>query len=312
MSGSSANRVDRPVLIVVVGPTGVGKTATAIEIARAFGTVVVSADSRQFYRELSIGTAKPTLHEQAGIPHYFIDSHTVTANLSAGDFEREALPVLSDLFQRFPVVVLAGGSGLFVDAVCRGLDDLPRPEPGIREKWNRFYSEFGIDALAEALKQVDPAYYATVDLQNPQRLVRALEVYDSTGRPFSEYRQGKSSQRPFRTIWIGLERPRDLLYQRINERVDQMMEAGLLDEVRSLSTFRQVPALKTVGYAELFQYLDGDLSLDDAIAKIKQNTRRYAKRQLTWFKKNAETIWFQPDELHQMIDFLQQRIRELH
>lgn len=297
-----------PVLLALVGPTAVGKTAVAVEIARFLDTVVISADSRQFYQEMSIGTAKPTLKEQNGVTHYFVDSHSVEDNLSAGDFERQGLALLKDLFAAYPVVVLTGGSGLFVDALCRGLDDLPSPLPGVREKWNRFYADHGITALGAELHKVDPVYHATVDLHNSQRLIRALEVFESTGKPFSFFRQGKLTDRPFTTVSIGLELPREILYERINQRVDAMMKAGLLNEVRALSKFRRLPALKTVGYAELFQYLDGQLTLEAAVDKIKQNTRRYAKRQLTWFKRNPETAWFRPNDLPGILDYFRRKI----
>ncbi len=307
---------NRPVLITVVGPTAVGKTAVAIRIARALQTVVISADSRQFYREMSIGTAKPTAAELAAVPHYFIDSHGITANLSAGDFEREALELLGGLFEQYRQVVVVGGSGLFVDALRHGLDDLPRPLAGVREKWNRIFAEQGIEPLQQALAAADPVYFEEVDRQNPQRLIRALEVWESTGNPFSSFRKrdaskegevnesAESNLRPFDTLMIGLDMDRERLYERINERVDLMMQSGLLDEVRSLYHHRHLPALKTVGYAELFDYLDGKMSLEAAIEKIKQNTRRYAKRQLTWFKKDPDTVWFDPSEpekIHQYI-----------
>lgn len=296
-------------LITVVGPTAVGKTRVAIEIAKILQTVVVSADSRQFYKEMSIGTAKPSSEELASVPHYFIDSHQIKDNLSAGDFEREALALLGELFVRYSQVVLVGGSGLFVNALRQGLDDLPGPKPGVREKWNQIFAEQGIEALQQALAVADPVYYEEVDLQNPQRLIRALEVWESTGKPFSSFRKRNASEgsetanehsetnrRPFDTLMIGLDMDREQLYERINERVDLMMQSGLLDEVRSLYPHRHLPALKTVGYAELFDYLDGHVSLEEAVEKIKQNTRRYAKRQLTWFRKDADTAWFDPSE----------------
>lgn len=298
---------NQPIVIAIVGPTAVGKTALAIQLAKSLGTVVVSADSRQCYREMSIGTAKPSVEEQDGVPHYFIHSHSVEDNISAGDFEREALSLLEELFKKHSVIVLVGGSGLFVNALCIGLDELPTPAPGIREKWNQFFVDQGVNALAEKLAEVDPVYYQEVDKSNPQRLIRALEVWESTGQPFSSFRQGNREPRPFNTHYIGLDLPRQELYDRINYRVDRMMEMGLLDEVKALEAFRHLPALKTVGYAELFRHFDGEFDLATAVEKIKQHSRQYAKRQLTWFKKNQETTWFQPQ------DFLriQQHVKDI-
>lgn len=298
----------RPILISVVGPTAVGKTEVAIQLAQAFHTVVVSADSRQFYQEMTIGTAKPTTEELSTVPHYFINSHHVKDNLSAGDYEREALDLLKTLFEQYPFVILAGGSGLFVDALIKGLDDLPSPLPGIREKWNQIYAEKGLVHIQHVLQQVDPEYFAEVDINNPQRIIRAIEVFESTGTPFSFFRKNQRNTRFFDVITIGLNRDRAELYERINRRVDNMMENGLLDEVKSLIEHKHLPALKTVGYAELFEYLDGKMDLATAIDKIKQNSRRYAKRQLTWFRKNEETAWFAPDEVREIITFLRKKI----
>jgi tRNA dimethylallyltransferase len=289
------------ILIAIVGPTAVGKTALAVKLAKSLGTVVISADSRQCYREMSIGTAKPSVEEQDGVPHYYIHSHSVVNNISAGDFERGALSLLERLFKQHSVVVLVGGSGLFVNAICIGLDELPTPAPGIREKWNQFYLDQGANALAEKLAEVDPAYYQEVDKSNPQRLIRALEVWESTGQPFSSFRQGNREPRPFDTHYIGLDLPRAELYERINLRVDRMMEAGLLSEVKALEDFRHLPALKTVGYAELFRHFDGEFDLATAVEKIKQHSRQYAKRQLTWFKKNQDTTWFHPQDFSRIL-----------
>lgn len=296
-------------LICVVGPTAVGKTTTAIEIAAVLQTVIVSADSRQFYKELNIGTAKPNKEELATVPHHFIDSHSIEQVFSAGDYEREALDLLDNLFKKLPVIILVGGSGLFVDALCKGLDDLPTPLPGIREKWNSFYAEHGISGLQQALSTADPEYFAVVDRQNPQRMIRALEVCDTTGQPFSTFRKNQSSKRDFDIMTFGLDMDRAKLYDRINNRVDQMMETGLLDEVRSLVQHKDKPALRTVGYTELFDYLDGLLTLNEAVDKIKQNTRHYAKRQLTWFRKNTDTYWFEPSAIKEMIALAQEKTK---
>ena len=291
-------------LVSVVGPTAVGKTAVAIQLARYFNTEIVSADSRQFYREMSIGTAKPDPQELAAVRHHFINSHAVDGVYSAGDFERDALSVLDILFQTHDVVVLVGGSGLFVRALTEGLDDLPQAPDHIRQQLNTALAEEGLPALQNRLKAIDPVHYAQMDFQNPQRVVRALEVYETTGRSISEFQQQKQAARPFDVITIGLNSEREVLYNRINQRVDTMMEQGLLAEVQSLAAYRHHPALRTVGYAEIFDFLDEQYPLEEAVEKIKQNSRRYAKRQITWFKKYGNTHWFAPNELDKIIHFL--------
>ena len=278
-------------LIVIAGPTASGKTAAAIHLAQHYQTAVVSADSRQFYREMSIGTAKPTDAELAAAPHYFINSHTITEPFSVGDFERQCLQLLDELFQKNDVVILAGGSGLYIRAICEGFDELPTADIAIREQLNTELSQNGITALQERLKVIDPMYYGEVDLNNPQRVIRAIEVYESTGKPFSSYRTATHNKRPFKIVKLGLDMPRDILYSRINDRVDVMVQQGLVEEARSLINYRQYNALNTVGYSELFDYFDGKTDLAAAIAMIKQNTRRFAKRQLTWFRKDKEMIW---------------------
>jgi tRNA dimethylallyltransferase len=284
-------------LLVITGPTAAGKTAAAIEIAQRLKTEIVSADSRQFYREMSIGTAKPSAEELAAVKHHFIDSHSIHDNFTVGDFEKKGLAVIESLFQQHDVVLLVGGSGLFIKAICEGLDELPQAAPGVREALNETFSEQGIGFLQEKLKAVDPAYYRQVDLNNPQRLIRALEVYESTGKPFSSYRTAPVNARPFNIVKIGLTLPREQLYDRINKRVDQMVAQGLVEEVRSLLPYRHLNALNTVGYSELFDYFDGKIGLDTAIDLIKQNTRRFAKRQLTWFRKDTSIQWYNPMEL---------------
>ncbi|MDB5129243.1 tRNA (adenosine(37)-N6)-dimethylallyltransferase MiaA [Mucilaginibacter sp.] len=279
-------------LIVIAGPTASGKTAAAISLAQHYNTVVVSADSRQFFREISIGTAKPTGAELAAAPHYFINSHSITEPFSVGDFERQCLQLLDELFQKHDVVILAGGSGLYIRAITEGFDDLPTADPDIRDRLNTELAANGIAALQERLKEIDPAFYSEVDISNPQRVIRALEVYESTGKTFSSYRTSKINKRPFNIIKLGLDMPREKLYNRINQRVDIMVKDGLLEEVAGLTSYRQYNALNTVGYTELFDYLDGKTDVDTAIAQIKQNTRRFAKRQLTWFRKDKDIIWF--------------------
>lgn len=283
-------------LVVVVGPTAVGKTAMAIRLAQHFDTEILSADSRQFYREMNIGTAKPDAEELASAPHHFINSHSIAEEYSAGDFERDALMLLDKLFQQHSVVIMVGGSGLFVRAVCEGLDNLPKAPAELREKWNTVFATEGLAPLQERLKQIDPEYYASADIDNPQRVIRALEVFDATGQPISAYQKKNTIARAFNIVTVGLNMEREKLYERINLRVDKMMEAGLLDEVKSLAPYRNQPALLTVGYAELYRYLDGDISIEQAVDSIKQNSRRYAKRQITWFKKYGETTWFEAED----------------
>lgn len=295
-------------LVVVVGPTAVGKTATAILLAKHFNTEIISADSRQFYREMSIGTAKPDSEELAAAPHHFINSHTIATDYSAGDFERDALKLLDQLFLTKDIVIMVGGSGLFVRAVCEGLDDLPKAPDGVREALNKSYAENGLEPLKTRLKNIDPEYYAIADIDNPQRVIRALEVYEATGNPISFYQKKDLSKRPFDIITIGLNMARETLYDRINLRVDKMMEAGLLDEVKSLAAYRHKPAMLTVGYSEIFDYFDGKLTFEEAIDKIKQNSRRYAKRQITWFKKYGNTTWFEPNQIDEILQFVKNKI----
>ncbi|RVT99872.1 tRNA (adenosine(37)-N6)-dimethylallyltransferase MiaA [Mucilaginibacter limnophilus] len=302
-------------LIVVTGPTAVGKTAAAIRVAQHYDTAIISADSRQFFKEMSIGTAKPDADELAAAKHYFIDSHSVTEDFSVGDFERKALQLLDELFKTHDVVILAGGSGLYINAVCEGFDDLPKPAEGVRERLNEELENNGIEYLQEKLKAADPDYYTQVDLNNPRRLVRALEVFETTGKPFSSYRVSAQNKRPFNIINIALNMPREQLYERINRRVDIMIEQGLVEEVRSLLPYRRLNALNTVGYSEIFDYFDGKTDLDTAISLIKQNTRRFAKRQLTWFGRDKEINWVDaasPSLLQDVLDIIEKRIQLNH
>lgn len=284
-------------LIVIAGPTASGKTAAAIRLAQHHKTVILSADSRQFYQEMAIGTAKPSADELAAAKHYFIDSHTVTEPFSVGDFEKQGLALLTEMFKTHDKVILVGGSGLYIKALCEGFDDIPQADPAIREQLNIQFAENGIAPLQDELKQADPVYYAEADINNPQRIIRALEVYRHTGVPFSSYRKATVNTRPFNILKIALDLPREVLYDRINQRVDTMVKDGLVDEVKSLIPYRDVNALNTVGYSEIFDYLDGRLTLDKAIELIKQNTRRFAKRQLTWFRKDKDIHWLAPDEV---------------
>ncbi|MFC6102622.1 tRNA (adenosine(37)-N6)-dimethylallyltransferase MiaA [Olivibacter domesticus] len=295
-------------LITIVGPTAIGKTALAISVAQELKTSIISADSRQFYREMNIGTAKPSQDELAAAPHFFVNNLSIQENFSAGDFEKQALDQINALFNEHDVVVMVGGSGLFINAVCQGLDDLPKPLPGIRDQLNNLHQEKGLLYLQNELKIKDPDYYAEVDINNPQRVIRALEVYESTGKPFSYFRKDKPSNRPFHMLKIGLNTDREHLYNRINQRVDKMMEAGLLKEVQSLLPYRHYAPLLTVGYVELFDYLDGKVSFEEAIEKIKQHTRQFAKRQITWFRKDLNTVWFEPTQHADIIQFIKEKI----
>ena len=281
-------------LIVIAGPTAIGKTALAIELARHLSTEIISADSRQFFREISIGTAKPSPEELAAAKHHFIDSHSITTFFSTGDFEKQALEVLAGIFAKNNTAIMVGGSGLYLDAVTKGLDELPDTDMQIREELNALFRIEGLEPIKERLAAADPEYYAKVDQFNPQRMIRGLEFFLSTGKKVSAFLTNSKKERPFNIIKIGLNLDRDLLYQRINHRVDLMLAEGLLDEVKGVTQYRDYNALKTVGYAELFDYLDGTLTYEAAVDKIKQNTRRFAKRQLTWFRRDKDIQWFEP------------------
>lgn len=294
-------------LIVVVGPTAVGKTALAIKLAQFFNTEILSADSRQFFREMSIGTAKPSPDELAQAKHHFINSHSVAQLFSTGDFEAEALALMDKLFATHQQLIMVGGSGLYINAVCNGLDDMPEIDLSIREKLNAQFNLEGIDPIKQQLAKLDPEYFERVDQANPQRMIRGLEVVLSTGQKLSSFLTNNKKKRPFNIITVGLNTERSLLYQQINQRVDQMLANGLVSEVKSLLPYRDYNALKTVGYTEIFDYLDGKSDLPTAVEKIKQNTRRFAKRQITWFKRNEETVWFEPHQATEVIQYLQSR-----
>jgi len=295
-------------LISIVGPTAIGKTALAIQIARHFGTEIISADSRQFFKEMAIGTAKPDAEELAAAKHHFIDSHSASQLFSTGDFEIEGLKALDEIFQKHDVAIMVGGSGLYVNALLNGLDEMPDIDLSIREKLNKQFEEEGLAIIQNQLAKSDPEYFAKVDQQNPQRMIRGLEVFLSTGQKLSSMLSATKKERPFNIIKIGLNTDRAILYNRINQRVDQMIANGLLEEVKSLTPFKQYNALNTVGYSEIFDYFDGKLSLEEAIAAIKQNTRRFAKRQLTWFRRDEEINWFEPDESKQVINYISANI----
>ncbi len=284
--------VPKPLLLCVVGPTAIGKTALAIKIAEAFNTEIISADSRQFFKEMNIGTAVPSSEELQKIPHHFIRHKSIFESYSVGDFEREAIELLSSLFKKKHVVVMVGGSGLYVDAVVNGLDVFPEVDSKYRKQLTCELEKNGIEKLQNELKENDPEYFKTLDKNNPHRLIRALEICRASGKPYSSFLKKNSVIRDFDVFYIGLNAERKLVYDRINERVENLMAEGLLEEARQLYPNKDLNALKTVGYRELFEYFDGQLSLDEAKEEIKKNTRRFAKRQNTWFKKNTKINWF--------------------
>lgn len=296
-------------LIVIAGPTAIGKTALAITLAQHFTTEIISADSRQFFKEMSIGTAKPHPDELAAAKHHFIDSHSINTFFSTGDFEKQALGLLDEIFTRHDLAIMVGGSGLYLDAVTKGLDELPDTDMEIRAQLNQLFETEGLEPIKAQLEAADPEYYAKVDQANTQRLIRGLEFFLSTGKKVSSFLTNSRKERPFNIIKIGLNMERPLLYERINHRVDVMLEEGLLEEVKSLIGFRELNALKTVGYAELFDYLDGTITYDTAVDKIKQNTRRFAKRQLTWFRRDTQIHWFSPDQSAEVINFVKESIK---
>lgn len=288
-------------LIVIAGPTAAGKTALAIQVALHFRTEIISADSRQFYKEMNIGTAKPSAQELDLVKHHFINSHSIHDLFNVGDFEKEVIILLNELFKLHDQVILVGGSGLYIDAICHGFDDLPKGSKEIRERLNLVLEKKGITELQEQLKRVDPIYFNEVDIHNPQRLIRALEVFEETGKPFSTYRSKVKKKRDFNLIKLAINPSRAKLYEQINLRVDHMIELGLIEEVKTLHKYKGLNTLNTVGYSELFNYLDGHISKGDVIEKIKQNTRRFAKRQITWFKKSPDMKWYDPSELDTII-----------
>ena len=281
-------------VIIIAGPTAAGKTALAIRIAQMFNTAVISADSRQCYREISIGTAKPSPEELAAVPHYFINSHSIKEEVNAGIYEKLALQYAADIFQKNDVAVMCGGTGLYIRAFCEGIDDMPAIPPGIRDTLNAQYAENGLAWLQEQLQLRDPQFYATAETQNPQRLIRALEILEATGKSITSFRTAARAERNFRIIKIGVTLPKELLHHNIHYRVDLMMDAGLVEEVKAVLPYRQHNALRTVGYQEIFDHLDGKLSLAQAVEDIKTHTRQYAKRQLTWFRKDPAWQWFDP------------------
>lgn len=300
--------LDRPITIIICGPTAVGKTSIALELAQILKTEIISADSRQCYKELNVGVAKPTEVELKMVPHYFINSHSIYEEVNAGIFETYALQALETIFQKHPVAVMVGGTGLYIKAFCEGLDQIPVVDHAIRYQIVEAFKQNGLAYLQEQVAAKDPAFWMVAERDNPQRLMRALEVVLSSGKSITTFRNGKKQGRLFDVIKIGIELPRPKLYEQINNRVDIMIEQGLVEEARALLPHQHQNALQTVGYRELFEYFDGRASLEKAIADIKQNTRHYAKRQMTWFKKDQEISWFNPFH-EQIIQFVLEKIK---
>jgi len=290
-------------LIVITGPTAVGKTALTIELAQHYGVPILNADSRQIYRELPIGTAAPTQEEQRLVKHYFVSTKSIKDYYNASLFEQEVLEHLKE--SASDINILSGGSMMYIDAVCNGIDDIPTIRDDIREEMKRRYREEGLESLCEDLKRLDPEHYEVVDRQNYRRVIHALEICYQTGKTYTSFRKQEKKPRPFRIVKIGLNRNRQELYDRINRRVDKMMDDGLLEEAKGLYDFRATNALNTVGYKELFDYIDGRWPLDEAVERIKGNTRRYARKQLTWFKRDPDMRWFHPDQKQEILNYIQ-------
>ena len=299
----------RPLLVVITGPTAVGKSSVSVQLAKHFACPVISADSRQVYKEMQIGTAVPSKKELSQVPHYFIQSHSIHSAFNAGKYEEECISLLDKLFNDHPCIILTGGSGLYIDAVLFGNDEFPDADKALRADLNKLFKENGIELLQEKLKDLDPVYFKEVDKKNPQRLIRAIEVCTQTGMPYSSLRKSKSKTRNFDYLIIGLEENRQDLYNRINKRVDSMMNEGLLEEVKTLYAHKNLNAVQTVGYSELFDFLDEKLTLEQAIEKIKQHSRNYAKRQYTWLKKYENLIRINRNEANKIIQLVDEHLR---
>jgi len=297
---------EQKLLVIILGPTASGKTDVAIHLAKYFNTEIISADSRQFYREIPIGTAAPTVRQLTMLPHHFVGNLSLKDDYNVSQFEQDVLALLKEKFRKQNLMVMTGGSGLYIDAVCKGIDYLPDPDPALRKTLQEIWQQQGIGVLQQQLQQLDPVYYEQVDRQNHKRLMRAIEVCLQTGQKYSELRLNKPQKRDFRILKIGLNLPRDQLFARINRRTEIMLSNGWLEEARNVLPFRDMNALNTVGYKELFTYLDGKLTLEEAIEKIKTSTRRYAKRQLTWFRKDKEIHWFSPEEVEVILQFVKE------
>lgn len=298
----------KPTLVVLAGPTAVGKTACGIELARHFGTEIISADSRQIYRETSIGTAVPSPEELALVKHHFIQSISVVEPYNASIYENQVLKKLEELFKIHDLVLMVGGSGLYIDAVCEGIDDLPGVDPALRAELQERLRNEGLEALCQLLLRLDPVSHEKVDLKNHMRVLKALEISIQTGKPYSSFLSDTKKERPFQILRIALDLDREILYSRINARVEQMMKKGLLEEVRQLQDLKNYTAMKTVGYRELFRVLDGDLSINEGVDLIKRNTRKFARKQLTWFRKEERYPWFSPQRRRELMDWIEKKV----
>lgn len=299
-------------LVILLGPTGVGKTELSLRVAEHFGSPIISSDSRQLYKDLPIGTAAPTPEQMARVRHYMVGTLNLTDYYSASNFEEDVISLLNTLHQTTPTVVMTGGSMMYIDAVCKGIDDIPTVTPAIREEIYTQFEREGLENILQELKEADPVHYKEVDRMNYKRVIHAVEICRMTGKPYSSFRTNSKKERPFRIIKIGLTRDREELYDRINYRVDQMMADGLLEEARKVYPFRHLNSLNTVGYKELFNYFDGEWSLDLSIEKIKRNSRVYARKQMTWFKRDGEIEWFHPEQETEIINFIEETISSSH
>lgn len=318
----SSDKDIRPILFVLLGPTGVGKTKVAIKVARHLGVPVINADSRQIFAEIPIGTAAPTKQEQSEVKHYFVGSHHLDDYYSAASYEDDVMSLLPQLFAdhalyggtrlSIPRALLSGGSMMYIDAVCKGIDNIPTVDDDTRTEMKRRLAEEGLPALVDELKGLDPEYWEIVDRNNPRRVVHALEICHMTGRTYTSFRTNSAKQRPFRIVKIGLNRPREEMYDRINKRVLQMVDDGLIDEALRVYPKRDLNALNTVGFKEMFDYLDGLITLDEAIRQIQSNTRRYMRKQITWFKKDETVRWFNPNEIESLIGYIDTCLKTVH
>lgn len=297
-------------LIVVLGPTGVGKSDISIQLANYFSTDIISADSRQFFRELSIGTAVPAEEDLKSVIHYFIHSRSIHDYYNVSEYETEAINRINQLFKTKNPLILTGGSMLYIDTICKGIDDIPTVTPEIRTEVTDWYAENGLEALQQRLFNLDPEYHGIADLNNPKRLLHAVEICQMTGKTFTSFRKNTVRERPFRILKIGINQDREILYQRINERVERMIEAGLLEETRSVYPYKHLNSLNTVGYKELFAYFDGNSTLDEAVDLIKRNSRKYARKQLTWFRRDNEITWFEPEQIQEIISFTERKLKK--
>ncbi|SNS21898.1 tRNA dimethylallyltransferase [Belliella buryatensis] len=299
---------DKKYLIVIVGPTAVGKTDLCINLGKIFKTEIISSDSRQFFKEMNLGTAKPSLDELKSVKHHLVNSHSIFEPYDVKAFEKDVLTILENIFSSKDVAIMTGGSGLYIDAICNGFDDIPDIDPTIRAGIIKKFEEKGLTYLQDRVANIDPDYYEIVDKNNPQRLMRAIEVFDGTGHTFSSFRKRKKIERPFHIIKIGLERDREELYDRIDHRMDLMIAKGLFEEAAELYPYKHLNALQTVGYSEIFGYLDGEYDKEEAVRLLKRNSRRYAKRQLTWFRKDESIRWFLPNQEKDILDFIKGHI----